>query len=117
MLLEWQRSYNRAAPMQAGLAMVAAILGLISAWRMGNWQSALGAVMIFANWPYTLLVIKPINDKLHAIPADQAGAEARRLVVLWGHLHAVRSALGLIATLIFLRVVSSPISGLFLGVH
>jgi hypothetical protein len=27
MLLEWQRSYNRAAPMQAGLAMVSALLG------------------------------------------------------------------------------------------
>ena len=114
MLLEWQRSYNRAAPMQAGLAMVAAILGLISAWRMGNWQSALGAVMIFANWPYTLLVIKPINARLHAISADQANSEARRMVVLWGHLHAVRSALGLIATLIFLYVASSPISGVFL---
>ena len=114
MLREWQRSYNRAAPMQAGLAMVAAILGALSAWRMGNWLSALGAVVIFANWPYTLLVIKPINDRLHAISADQAGAEARRMVVLWGHLHAVRSALGLAATLIFLWVATSPISGLFL---
>src|SRR5882672_5693336 len=72
MLLEWQRSYNRAAPMQAGLAMVAAILGLLSAWRMDNWQSALGAVVIFANWPYTLLVMKSVNDRLHAIPPDQA---------------------------------------------
>jgi hypothetical protein len=101
MLLEWQQSYNRAAPMQAGLAMASAILGFISAWQVRDWRWALGAVVILANWPYTLLVIKPTNDKLHAIPADQANADARRMVVLWGHLHAVRSALGLIATMIF----------------
>jgi hypothetical protein len=105
MLLEWQQSYKRAAPMQAGLAMVSAILGFIAAWQTRDWRWALGAVVILANWPYTLLVIKPTNDKLHAIPVDRANAEARRMVVSWGHLHAGRSALGLIATLIFLWAV------------
>jgi hypothetical protein len=107
MLLEWQRSYNRAAPMQAGLAMVSAILGFIAAWQTRDWRWAFAAVVILANWPYTLLVIKPTNDKLHAIPADQATAEERQMVVSWGHLHAGRSALGLVATLVFLWVVVS----------
>jgi hypothetical protein len=102
MLLEWQRSYNRAAPMQGGLAMASALLGFIAAWQMRDWRWAVGAVVILANWPYTLLVIKPTNDRLHAIPADQANADARRMVVSWGHLHAGRSALGIVATLIFL---------------
>src|ERR1051325_357126 len=102
MLLEWQRSYNRAAPMQAGLAMASGILGFIAAWQTRDWRWALGAIVILANWPYTLFVIKPTNDKLHANPADQANAEARRMVVSWGALHAVRSALGAVATLIFL---------------
>jgi hypothetical protein len=102
MLLEWQRSYNQAAPMQAGLAMVSAILAFIAAWQTRDWRWAVGAIIILANWPYTLLIIKPTNDKLHAIPADQANAEARRMVVTWGHLHAGRSALGLVATVIFL---------------
>jgi hypothetical protein len=101
MLLEWQRSYNSAAPMQAGLAMVSALLGFIAAWQMRDWRWAAGAIVILANWPYTLLVIKPTNDRLHGIPADQANADARRMVVSWGHLHAGRSALGLVATLIF----------------
>lgn len=107
MLAEWQRSYNRAAPMQAGLAMASAILGFIAAWQMRDWRWAVGAIVMLANWPYTLLVIKPTNDKLHAIPADQATAEARRMVVSWGHLHAVRSALSFAATLIFLWAVVS----------
>ncbi len=105
MLLEWQQSYNRAAPMQAGLAMASAIFGFIAAWQTRDWRWALGAIVILANWPYTLFVIKPTNDKLHAIAAEQANAEARRMVVSWGALHAVRSALGLVATLIFLGAV------------
>jgi hypothetical protein len=109
MLLEWQWSYNRAAPMQAGLAMVSAVLGFIAAWQMRDWRWAFGAIVILANWPYTLLIIKPTNDKLHAIPADQATAEARQMVVSWGHLHAGRSALGFAATLIFLWAVVSQI--------
>ena len=105
MLLEWQRSYNRAAPMQAGLAMVSALLGFIAAWQTRDWRWAAGAVAILANWPYTLLVIKPTNDRLHAIPAEQASADARRMVVSWGHLHAGRSALGIVAVLFYLWAV------------
>jgi anthrone oxygenase-like protein len=99
MLLQWQRSYNRAAPMQAGLAVVSALLGFIAAWQTRDWRWAVGAVAILANWPYTLLVIKPVNDKLHAIPAGQASADARVMVVSWGQLHAGRSALGIVAVL------------------
>ncbi|AMN42143.1 DUF1772 domain-containing protein [Rhodoplanes sp. Z2-YC6860] len=106
MLLEWQQSYNHAAPMQAGLAMASAILGLIAAWQTRDWRWALGAILILANWPYTLLVIKPVNDKLHAIPAEQADATVRPFVVSWGRLHAGRSALSLAATLIFLWAVA-----------
>lgn len=109
MLLEWRLSYSRAAPMQAGLAMASAILGFIAAWQTRDWRWALGAVLILANWPYTLLVIRPVNNKLHAVPAEQAGADAQRMVVSWGHLHAVRSALSFVATLIFLWAVASPV--------
>lgn len=105
MLLQWQRSYISAAPMQAGLAMVSALLGFIAAWQTRDWRWAAGAVAILANWPYTLLVIKPVNDRLHAIPAEQASADARRMVVSWGHLHAGRSALGIVSVLFYLWAV------------
>jgi hypothetical protein len=107
MLLQWQRSYNSAAPMQAGLAMVSALLGFVAAWQTRDWRWAVGAVAILANWPYTLLVIKPVNDKLHAIPAEQASADARAMVVSWGHLHAGRSALSIAAMLVYLWAVLS----------
>src|SRR6187397_1594229 len=65
-LIEWQVSYNRAAPMQAGLAMVTAVLGFWVAWQTRDWRWLVGGLLILANWPYTLLAIKPTNDRLHA---------------------------------------------------
>ena len=62
----------------------------------------LGALLIFANWPYTLIVILPVNKRLEATPPDAANAETRGLIETWGRLHAGRSALGLAATLAYL---------------
>ena len=59
-------------------------------------------MLIFANWPYTLLVILPVNKRLEATPADKATAETRALIEMWGKLHAGRSALGVAATLVYL---------------
>jgi len=102
LLVEWQRSYDRAAPMQGGLAAVSALLGFIAIWQTGDWRWLAGALLILANWPYTLLVIKSTNDRLHAIMPAQADAGTRQMIVSWGHLHAGRSALGVAATLCFL---------------
>ena len=102
LLREWQRSYDRAAPMQGGLALLAALLGFVAAWQLHDWRLAVGALLIIANWPYTLLVIKPTNDRLHAIKPEQANAETRQAIISWGHLHGGRSALGVAATLVFL---------------
>jgi len=102
MLLEWQNSYNKAAPMQAGLALVSSVLGFIAAWQTKDMRWLVGAILILANWPYTLLVIKPTNDRLHATKPDDANAATRDLIVSWGHLHAGRSALGLAATAAYL---------------
>ena len=88
--------------MQAGLALVTALLGFWAAWQTRDWRWLAGALLILANWPYTLLVIKPTNDRLHAIAPDRADAQTRQMIVSWGYLHGGRSALGLAATLLFL---------------
>jgi len=82
--------------MQAPLAIIGFLLRLL-AW----WQS-LGALLLIANWPYTLLVIVPVNRKLMATELSSAGRETRNLIEHWARLHAVRTALGFAATLIFL---------------
>jgi hypothetical protein len=57
---------------------------------------------LVANWPYTLLIIMPTNNRLMTLPLEQAGPESRALIERWGRLHAVRTALGFLATATFL---------------
>lgn len=101
LLTEWKPAYKRGFAMQAPLAIAGFLLGALAAWQTGNWPWLLGAVAMILNWPYTLFAIKPTNNRLMALDPD-AVADVRALVKTWGHLHAVRSALGAAATLIFL---------------
>lgn len=102
LLTEWKPSYKRGAAMQAPLALIGAALGFAAWWQAGDWRWIAGAIVIVANWPYTLLVIKPINDRLMATDPAAAGSQARTLIEKWGRLHAGRSALGALTTVLFL---------------
>ena len=102
LLAQWKPSYARGFSMQASLALASALFGLLAFWLTRDWRWFAGAVLIFANWPYTLLAILPVNKRLEATPPDGANAETRVLIETWGRLHAVRSALGAAATLTYL---------------
>jgi hypothetical protein len=102
LLRQWKPSYARGFAMQASLALASALFGLLALWGTRDWRWLIGAGLIFANWPYTLFVILPVNKRLEAIAPDNANAETRTLIRRWGVLHAGRSALGLLAVLVFL---------------
>jgi hypothetical protein len=104
LLTEWKPSYKRGAAMQAPIALVGCLLGLIAWWQTSHGGFLIGAIAIIAPWPWTLLGIKPTNDALLATEPDQAGPQTRALVVRWGALHAVRTVLGALATAAFLWV-------------
>ena len=70
LLTEWKPSYKHGAAMQAPLALIGAVLGVVAWWQTGDWLWLLGAIVILSAWPYTLLVIKPTND---AIAGDRPG--------------------------------------------
>jgi Domain of unknown function (DUF1772) len=70
-------------------------------WQTGDWRWLFGGAIILLNWPYTFLVIMPVNNALLAL--DQTGNDprCRALIEQWGRLHAGRTALGILATVIF----------------
>lgn len=101
LLAQWKPSYKRGFALQAPLAVVGFLLALVAWWQTGNWRWLAGGAVLIANWPYTLLAIMPTNNRLMAM-SDTPGRESRALLQKWGGLHAVRSALGAIATALFL---------------
>jgi hypothetical protein len=86
--------------MQAPLAAVSGVLCVAAYFMTQEWRWLLGAALILANWPYALLGILPTNNKL--VATSEASAGTRRMIESWGRLHAIRSGLGLTATLAFL---------------
>jgi hypothetical protein len=102
LVAQWKPSYAHGFAMQASCAVISGVLGLIAAWQSGDWRWTVGAVLMLANWPYTLFGIMPTNRKLNAITTTEAGPDSRRLIVRWGGLHAVRTALGFAATAAYL---------------
>ena len=102
LLTEWKPSYKRGFAMQAPLAVIGCLLGLLAWWQTEHWLWIIGALLLVANWPYTLLVIMPVNRKLMATELSKAGRETRNLIEHWARLHAIRTALGFAATAVFL---------------
>lgn len=101
-VLEWRPAYKRGTWMQAPLAIAGFILGVIAWWQTRETAFALGAVAMIANWPWTLLAILPTNKQLLATALSGEIAGSRPLLEKWGQLHAIRTGLGLLATLAFL---------------
>jgi Domain of unknown function (DUF1772) len=102
LLTQWKPSYKRGFAMQAPLAIIGFLLGFLAWWQTDYWAWLLGAAMLVANWPYTLLGIMPTNRILMATEPATVGPDSRALIEKWAALHAGRTALGFAATLIFL---------------
>lgn len=108
LLREWQPSYRRGAAMQASIAILACVLGLIAWWRTGVPGFLAGAVAIILPWPWTLLAMMPTNRLLKALKVEADNPQARSMIVQWGKMHLVRVALGALATIAFLWALHLP---------
>jgi hypothetical protein len=102
LLAQWKPAYKRGFAMQASLAVIGFLLGALAWWQTGPIAFLIGGLLMLANWPWTLLVIMPVNKALMATPTAQAGPETRSLIEKWNRLHAFRTALGALAAATFL---------------
>jgi hypothetical protein len=99
LLTQWKPAYTRGTWMQAPLAVLGFALGLLTWWQTSQVWWLLGGVLLLANWLVTLLAIRPTNRVLLAV--DVAGPHSRALIEKWGRRHAVRTLLGIAASLLF----------------
>jgi len=97
---EFAPSYKRGTIMQASLALVGCVTGVIGGWQSNDVASTVAALLLGAVVPFTLVVILPTNKRLLDAGLDAHGDEASRLLNRWGRLHAVRSVLSAAAFLI-----------------
>ena len=98
----WSPSYKRGTMMQAPLAVLSFMSGVM-AWLFGGGVMWLvGAVLIGLVVPFTFIAILPTNHQLLMPGRDLASIETRALLEKWGRLHAVRSVLSLAASTLYL---------------
>jgi len=77
--------------MQASFAMVGGFFAVVAFFSTFEWRRLLGAAVLLTNWPYTILVIKPINHRLMNTRPDAATAETRLMIGRWrGSMHFCR---------------------------
>jgi Domain of unknown function (DUF1772) len=107
LLAQWKPAYKRGYLMQAPLAIVGFLLGLLSWWLTGRLAFIAGAVLMVANWPWTMFGIMPTNRALMMTALPDAGANTRALLIRRNYLHAVRTGLGSLAVVAFLLALSS----------
>src|SRR4051812_12925405 len=73
LLVQWKFAYKRGLIMQASLAVIGFLLGIMAWWQTGNWRWLLGGAVLVANWPYTMFGIMPTNNALMTMIEAESG--------------------------------------------
>ena len=94
---QWAPSYQRATWMQAPLAIVGLFGGVAACLLGGGFGWLVGALLIGAVVPITFMIIMPTNQQLLDPTRDLGSAATRALLDRWGRLHALRTAISLLA--------------------
>jgi hypothetical protein len=107
-LREFAPSYRRGTKLQASLAVVGLLLSVGGWYQTRALLVLIGGLVLGAVVPFTLLVIFPTNHRLLDPMLVADSPEAGSLLRRWGHLHAVRTVLGILAFLILLVGLCAP---------
>ncbi|MFZ3179319.1 MAG: DUF1772 domain-containing protein [Methylocystis silviterrae] len=101
LIKEWEPSDHRGFIVLASFAALAALFGFIAYRELDDVRWLFGALLAIASWPYTYLAIVPLNNRILALIQADAAHEARKVIDLWGRLEFGQTALGIVATLIY----------------
>ena len=96
---QWAPSYKRGFTMQATLAVVGGIAAIAQWYLSAGWLWLAGGAVLLANWPFTLLIIMPVNHRL-LDSEDLSDQQVSELLQRWNQLHGVRTLLGCAAVAI-----------------
>lgn len=94
--------YGLAAPMQIVSAIGGTLAGAAQGWVTGNLLWAVGAVLLVFVIPFTLFVLKPINDQLLDGDTQRTDAETEALLKQWAPRHWVRSIASCLSFAVYL---------------
>lgn len=108
LLEQWKVSFGIGFILQGSLTIAAGLAGLGAWWCIRDWRYAVGGLFMLANWPWTLLVIAPINTALLAISGASAGPASRALIEQWGTVHGGRTVMSCIAVGLLLWASAKP---------
>lgn len=98
---EFGPSTRRAAVMQGLLAVIGLVAGVVAWTQAAGTEWMIGGLLLGALVPFTLIVIRPMNHRLLDPGLDPGSSEARDLLRRWGHLHAVRTVVGVVVLVLF----------------
>jgi hypothetical protein len=101
-LREFRPSYGRGTVMQVALALLGSAAGFLASAATADPRILAASILLLLPVPYTLLAVLPTNKRLLDPALEAAPARAEVLLRRWGRLHAVRTAAGLLAFVLFL---------------
>ena len=96
----WAPSYRRATAMQAPLAAVGFLTGTAARLLGAGLPWLIAGLLIFCVIPVTVGIILPTNRRLLVPGRDLGSAETRELLTRWGRLHAIRTVLSFLASVV-----------------
>ncbi len=93
-------TFRRASKLNSAMAVLG-FVGGFEAWWFGRGVLWLvGAILLVAVIPFTLVAVMPVNARLLEDDLDRYSPEVKQLLTRWGRLQAVRLVLGVAAFVI-----------------
>ena len=112
---EFGPSYRRATVMQVTLAASGLISGVLAWLSLDRLTMLIGGLLIGSVIPFTLIAIVPTNKGILDPVLDKSSVRAAELLARWQKLHAVRTALSILAFIILVWGLASTFTGFLKG--